>query len=789
MSRRALGVVTAAGVVLVSWAALSNPGSSVPPAFAEPAHRRSLTSFLPGIAPAPAGSPGRYLLQHPGANALFTDRGVDLRLLPGLQAERSLGWNVAGARAVQPQAERPREAKLHRLVGPRTSWERELPTYAGVRYPGVLPGVDLWLEERAGGLEYGFRATRGADLRRVGLEYAGVRAVRVVEEGRALEVDLGEGVLRERGLRCEQEDAAGASRELGCRYVDARRVGPERWAYAIEVDVVDPERPVVVDPLVLWNTYLGSGVGDELRDIAVNAQGDVFIVGTVGETPLSPPTDAGLGGSDVLVARFHEDGGLVWSTLLGGSGEDSARAIALGGSDEVYVAGVTTSQGLSVKIPADAQGYSLTGVSDAFVAQLSGSAGALDWFMYYGGSGDGGEQIHDLAVIPDSGLLLVGETTSEDLPGTGGTRKVVGTEAFLVPLHLQGTDAPVLGVGWFMMGSGETDVARAVSLGAGGVFVAGTTNSSDLGKNIAITQHNTQAGGVDAFVARFNLDDRLLPDWLTFVGGSSNDEGRALVLDEVGNRCLVAGTTESSSIAGTVKDSLAKKVFVSNLVDSLGSVESTVWLEGALESEGVALALDKDRNVYVAARAAPGFVPTGGFDSTAQGPTESFVARVEFNPMPSVPWSSFVGGGGIDEIFAMQIDGRNHLLMGGSTTSTDLRYADAGYDLSHDGKSLEMFLLSVDLDASTPQDAGTDGGTADGGGGVADAGPPDAGGDADAGTGGPPDAGTQLVSPVGWSCAAGGGPGLLALGALAGLALGASRRRGRAACSRTGPGL
>ncbi len=67
-------------------------------------------------------------------------------------------------------------------------------------------------------------------MRRVRLEYAGAQAVRVVEEGRALEVEVGEGVLREKGLHCAQELAEGELKPVGCRFTDVRPLGWERWA-------------------------------------------------------------------------------------------------------------------------------------------------------------------------------------------------------------------------------------------------------------------------------------------------------------------------------------------------------------------------------------------------------------------------------------------------------------------------------------------------------------------------------------------------------------------------------
>ncbi|WNG54878.1 hypothetical protein F0U59_08925 [Archangium gephyra] len=564
-------------------------------------------------------------------------------------------------------------------------------------------------------------------------------------------------------------------------------MGPQRWVYAIEVDVEDPERPVVVDPLVLWNTYLGSAAQDELRDMALNGEGDVFIVGTVGGTSLSPPVDAGRGASDVLVARFHGDGGLAWSTLLGGSGEDYGRAIELGSSGEVYVAGVTSSTGLAVKMPVDelGTGSALRGNSDGFVAQLS-SSGTLDWFMYFGGTGDGGEQVHDIVLAPDGRLILVGETTSADMTGTSGLRTVVGTEAFMVPLTPKGPDTPALGVGFLLMGSGSIDSARSVVANDEGIFIAGTSNSPDFPKGLFTGMVPSQSGERDAFVLKVRPTSGI-PEWGAFLGGLGNDEGRALVCRSGGEaQCVVAGTTDSETFAGESSDVPSNGVFVVSLESTSGSLGNPLRLQGASSSEGIALALDKNQRVYVAGRAAPGFSVDGGFDVSRDGGTEAFIARVQLEPTLEVPWSSYLGGGGEDEIFALKIDPQNRLFIGGATTSTDLRYADEGYDLNHDGKSKEMFLLAVDLDAAdVPGGGGSDGGGSDGGG--SDGGMPDGGG-SDGGEGGEedagqPDAGTPRESPLGWSCSAGGGPGVLALGVLIGVALQASRRRRRAPAS------
>ncbi len=785
MSRRVTGVLAAASAILVSWGALSEPRASGSPASTPNLMVAALRS---GIAPAPADSAGHYLLQHPRASALFTDTGVAMRLPSRTLQARELGWSVVGGRAVKPQAEKPRAAKLQRRVGPPEAWERDVPTYGGLRYPGVLPGVELWFEERAEGLEYGFRAERGEDLRRVRLEYAGAREVRVVEEGRALEVELGEGVLREQGLWCAQEEADGSRREVGCRFADARPVGRERWEYAIAVDVEEPDRPVVVDPLVAWNTYLGSTGDDALRDIALNDAGDVFIVGTVGSQVLSPPADAGtrpgLGQSDVMVARFQGDGGLTWMTVLGGSEIELARAIELGSEGEVLIAGVTSSPNLAVNMPAGGLSSTLRGPTDGFVAQLDSSGRNIDWFMYFGSSG--ADQVRDIARTSTDRLALVGETDGGDLPGAAGDLTVTGTEAFVSVLDLQapGSSAPGQGWSWLLKGSGQ-DVARAVAVTDTSVLVIGSTSSHDFARNLTPSLEGTYSGGtvsggpLDAFITQHSLINGLV-QWGTYFGGSGRDEGYDIAVDSARSRIVVTGVSESDRLPGTPsRDAGGLGVFVARYAYGTGSV-SNVTLEATHRIEGT-LALTStvdlaDGGIFVGGQAVPGFVAKGGFDSTLAGLYEGFVARVRLEDASPVQWSSLVGGNGADEVLALAVDGqRQRLLVGGATTSTDLLYTHAGFSLVFPGTPREMYLLSVDLrDVSV--DAGQDAGVPDAG---QDAGVPDAGQDAGPGGEGGEDGGTGRKPLLGWSlsCSTGDGPGALALGALVGLALLAVRRQ------------
>jgi len=234
----------------------------------------------------------------------------------------------------------------------------------------------------------------------------------------------------------------------------------------------------------------------------------------------------------------------------------------------------------------------------------------------------------------------------------------------------------------------------------------------------------------------------------------------------------VFGTTESTDFAGGARG--GSDVFVATFPTYASNINMPQQKLGLLGSTaGVeylwSLTADGAGRVYIGGTTTSllGFPTSTAFDpSYSGGAWDGFVARVNLDAQPVLEWASYVGGEGEEEVYALQVDRLNpaRLLIGGSTSSTELMYSDAGYDTTPNLDSpKEMFLMTVDLDAPTPP--GPDGGTP----------PPDGGTP-------PPDAGEPgpMRSPVGWSCdssTSGDGPAALALTALAVLVLLVSHRR------------
>jgi hypothetical protein len=349
---------------------------------------------------------------------------------------------------------------------------------------------------------------------------------------------------------------------------------------------------------------------------------------------------------------------------------------------------------------------------------------------------------------------------------------------------------------WSIVGRGtHDDVAYAVTVDEGGkVYVAGKSASPTrmLPAATLTRAHSGPAGTNDVFVARVNPGTGGVEKSL-YLGAQGNDEGRALALK--GTSLFVGGTTHSAGFPlETAPGVSVSNAFVVTLERSSFALQGTSLL-GGLEGndEGLALAIDRSsaaagRNfVYLGGRTTSrnDFPLVDAFDRTfGVGPSEGFVARVEVGAS-AASWSSLVGGEAEDAVLALNSERPGRLLVGGLTHSPDLAGVPDGGKGPAGGS--DLFLMSVDTNAPT-QDAGTDAGE-DGGKDAGEDGGKDAGEDGkdagedgkDAGEDGGTDGGTPvLMSPLGWSCGASGtrgGPGVLTLGTLAGLALLACRRK------------
>src|SRR5262249_12785223 len=129
--------------------------------------------------------------------------------------------------------------------------------------------------------------------------------------------------------------------EIACRYTIRNR------EVAFEVGDYDASRPLVIDPVLVYSTYLGGSGNDEGSSIAVDAASQVYVAGLT-ESLHFPLADAAQqkagGGQDAFVAKLNASGTqLIYATYLGGGGRDNAISIAVDAAGNAYVTGFTSS--------------------------------------------------------------------------------------------------------------------------------------------------------------------------------------------------------------------------------------------------------------------------------------------------------------------------------------------------------------------------------------------------------------------------------------------------------------
>jgi len=180
---------------------------------------------------------------------------------------------------------------------------------------------------------------------------------------------------------------------------------------------------------LVWSTYFGGNDDDVARSVAVDRNGNVFVVGWTASTSGFPLVDPGGGAyfdnnlnteSDAFIAKFSGNNlSLVWSTYFGGNigglDESKSHSVAVDGNGDVFVGGATTCDaGFPLVNPGGGAYYDNTyngGSSDAFIAKFSGSNLSLLWSTYYGGSGYD-KILGDRSVVAGAGFFAVGALTS-----------------------------------------------------------------------------------------------------------------------------------------------------------------------------------------------------------------------------------------------------------------------------------------------------------------------------------------------------------------------------------------
>src|SRR5437763_1703087 len=269
-------------------------------------------------------------------------------------------------------------------------WRTNISNYARVQYEQIYPGVNLDYYGNQRQLEYDFTVTPGADPATIKLGIDGANKVEIDDQG-DLVLHTTSGILRQRRPLIYQE-VNGIRQEICGGYAllktqDTGLQSQGSYLVAFRVGAYDRSRPLVIDPVLVYSTYLGGGGEEQGNAITVDAAGNAYVSGVTASTN-SPTANAlqpafGGGLSDAFVTKLSPAGTqLIYSTYLGGSGTDGATSIALDTTGNVHLTGVTSSTNFPLAHPL--QGTFDGGDLDAFVTKLNAVGTQLIYSTYLG---------------------------------------------------------------------------------------------------------------------------------------------------------------------------------------------------------------------------------------------------------------------------------------------------------------------------------------------------------------------------------------------------------------------
>ena len=462
--------------------------------------------------------------------------------------------------------------------------------------------------------------------------------------------------------------------------------------------------PPPVTTTIHFSTYLGNDKHDFVRDVAVDASGNVYAVGGAESSDLPTTTGQAFGGyEDAFVAKFNDQGALLWARFLGGAELDRAYAVEVSGNDVIIAGRAGASFPVTAGVIQGAgqfQGSSTVAnvypqPQDGFVAKLNATNGALVWATWFGASSDThANVIRDIAVDPNNGFIYLAASTV-----AGGVYPTAilsafsrgfqssqqgGIDGVLAKLSSDGTTMP-----WatYVGGSADENAQPSVRIDSQGrPVVLFRTESPNAPTTLGA--HDRQLDGLgDFYVSRYAVNGAR--EWATFVGGNDNEgvetHNLAIRSDDT---LVIAGATRSTTdfaVTGAydetqngnggtgtgVGTNYPTDCGIAILAANGSSLLGATYYGGSVGEACEGVGADSNGNIYVTGGTysstliAPNFpITAGAYRSTKPGTISPFIA-VFNRDLTRLRYSSYYGGSGNAIGRDLVVKGEAHFVFGG----------------------------------------------------------------------------------------------------------------------------
>ncbi len=600
-----------------------------------------------------------------------------------LWIDGSKGWIVLsfeGSRPVQPEGLEEVGYFTHYFLGDRGTFT-DVRGFYFIKYSDLWPGIDLQYVMSLGGAKYEFLVSPGADPADIRIQSEGHDVLSL--ETTCLRIQRDDGVLVDEGLRVFQSQGD----------IEARFVDYDSNCYGFNIGSYDRSETLVIDPL-LYSTYIGGGGPDEGYGIEVDDSGNVYVTGLTFSSgfPILDAYDDTQGGySDSFVLKLNATGnGILYSTFVGGGGEDYGNSIAIDENGNAYVTGDTSSSDFPIQNYYDNSHNG--GDTDCFVFKLSATGDSLVYSTFIGGDGDDVGR----AIVVDGlyNAYVTGHTSSSNFPTENAlnTTNNGGVDVFILKLNSGGDS---LSFSTYLGGNNlESGYGIAIDDNSN-VYVTGATWSSIFPTINAFD--NSYNGNSDGFVLKLNSTGTDII-YSTFVGDTGWDMSYGIAVDSSFNAYVTGNTASSNFPLENEYDSAmngASDAFVLKLNATGNGLHYSTFIGGAGEEAGRSIDLDSSNQACITGEVDSSDFPTvNPLLSGYGGATDCFVVRLSAAGN-ALNYSTYIGGEDTDTGRCITVADNDLVYMTGYTSSNQFPIFNA-FEPDPQGSS-DCFVLGLDM--------------------------------------------------------------------------------------------
>jgi hypothetical protein len=606
---------------------------------------------------------------------------------PAVIGENRLPWNTNYFRGNDP-----------------SQWKTDVPNYAGVRYHDLYPGIDLVYSGRENRLKYDFIIRQGLDPSLIRLSYKGASGIRINSAG-DLEVNTPAGTLVEKMPYCYQE-IHGNKIEVSARYIIWDQAS---CSYGFETGPYNSAYPLIIDPELVFSTFLGGKGFDGCIKVAVDKLGYIYLAGGTQsqDFPATPDAyDSTYGWlTDIYVTKLDPSGKtILYSTFLGRGRDKYPFGMDVDEQGNVCIAGTTpentfpTTPG-SYSSPDESWFHSDTRM---FVAKLNSMGNKLLFSAVFGNP-DHSPISHHMKLDTDGNICVAGLGLINTTPDA--IQKSPGDTFTPLIFKLSADGSALLYASYFDFGDKTVGFLSQQIKGMdvdrqGNIYLVGGISGYPDNISFPVTEgcldnqfshYPDSSLRANGFIVKMNPQGGLVYSSFLF-----HSYPQAICVDSCG-AMYVVGDPSPNNLFPISEDAYEKERIDSSsrLLFKISSTGHELIFSTYLFNAGIyGLEVDGEGNVFLAGEAfdtRPIPITPYTYDSTFNGGSHDiFLCKI--NSLGSnLLYSTYIGSSGYDIFGGLALDNSGNVYLAGSTDFRDFPTTEGAWDRSFGGES-DIFL-------------------------------------------------------------------------------------------------